>query len=209
MRCLLPLLALALLPACAVPRTGPMLEAMPSTSGAYRPSGPAASLASQGRHTGTIIPFRQANGPGRATVSLMETPLAPAAREVAAPAFTEVFGNVMEGVRLAAERSGSNISLRSAGTVSANGEPLLRCGQVVHAGEEGPPLGLWCAGVVAERLAVIHVRTLDTPGELAAAAEFASVALIALRRGAERAGPGAPVIEVPPEYRRRGRDIQV
>jgi hypothetical protein len=205
---LLPLALIALLAACAAPGTGPVVGAMSATYGPYRPSGPAASLGHEGRHTGTILPFRQANGPGRATVSLMEAPLSPAARAVEAPGFTEVFGRVMEGVRLAAERSGSNISLRAAGTVSANGEPLLRCGQVVHA-DDGPPLGLWCAGVVAERLAVIHVRTLDTPNELAAAAEFASVALIALRRGAERVGPGAPpAVEPPAEYRRRGRDIQ-
>jgi hypothetical protein len=204
MRVWLILLVVALLPACETPATRPLLEAMSAPGGAYRPSGPVASLANQGRHAGTIMPFRQSNGPGRATVSLMETPLEPAAREVAGAGFTEVFGRVMDGVRLAAERSGASISLRAAGTVSANGEPLLRCGQVVHADDDGPPLGLWCAGVVGERLAVIHVRTLDEPRELAAAAEFASVALIALRRGAER---GAPPIEAPPEYRRRGRDV--
>ncbi len=208
MRAILPVLLL--LAACqGAPMMAPVLEAMPGTASPYRPAGPPATVARQGMPHATFMPFRQANGPGRATVSVLEGRLRDEARDVAAPAFEQVFKRMLDGARNAAEQVGEQLELRREATVLRDGETLLRCGHVVHGGAEGPPLGLWCAGVVAERLAVIHVRTQDTPGDIATATEFAGITLLALRRGADSAGPDAPARPAPPpEYRPQGRDIR-
>lgn len=209
MRALL-LIPMLLMAACqGSPSMLPVLQAMPGNAHAYRPAGPPATVARNGTPSATIMPFRQVNGPGRATVSLLEGRLDADAHRVDGPGFEGVFARMLDGARSAAQRVGETLELRSAGTISRNGEALLRCGQVLHREAEGPPLGLWCAGVVAERLAVIHVRTQDTSPDLAAATEFAGITLIALRRSAARSGPDATPRPSPPaEYRTQGRDVR-
>lgn len=204
------LIPLLLLAACqGAPAMLPVLQGMPGTANSYRPAGPPATVARNGAPSATLMPFRQANGPGRATVSLLEDRLQPDAHAVDAPGFEIVFIGMLDGARIAAERVGETLELRSAGTIARNGETLLRCGQMLHGQAEGPPLGLWCAGVVAERLAVIHVRTRDNPADIATATEFAGITLLALRQSAARSGPDAPARpSAPPEYRTRGRDVQ-
>ena len=208
MRAVLPILLL--LTACqGTPAMLPVLQAMPGIASAYRPAGPPATVARNGAPSATLMPFRQANGPGRATVSLLEGRLQPEAHVVDGPGFETVFIGMLDGARIAAQRVGETLELRSAGTIARNGETLLRCGQMLHGETEGPTLGLWCAGVVAERLAVIHVRTQDSASDIAAATEFAGITLIALRQSAARRGPDAPTRPpAPPEYRTRGRDVQ-
>ena len=208
MRALLPLLLL--LSACqGGPAMLPVLQAMPGQASAFRPAGPPATVTRNGAPSATLMPFRQANGPGRATVSLLEGRLQPDAHSVDAPGFENVFTRMLDGARSAAERVGENLELRSAGTIARHGENLLRCGQMLHNPADGPPLGLWCAGVVAERLAVIHVRTQDSPADISAATEFAGITLIALRLSAARSGPDAPARPAAPaEYRTQGRDVR-
>ncbi|MDW8315861.1 MAG: hypothetical protein RMK64_12895 [Rhodovarius sp.] len=207
----LPLLVFALLsplllacaPAMPPPAAGAAAPVLgPGGGGPYRPSGPPSPLVGGGQTAGAIMPFRQQHGPGRATVSLLEGALSPAALAVEGAGFERVFRRMLEGVAKAAARHGEALALRGDGLLSRDGQPLLRCGQVLHldAGSE-PPLGLWCAGVVRGRLAVIHVRTLDTPDALAEAAGFAVHALLALREGAEEAAPPLPGLPVGPPRR--------
>lgn len=204
------LLPLLLLAACqSAPAMRPVLEGMGGPAGTYRPAGPPATVARNGAPSATLMPFRQAHGQGRATVSLLEGRLRPEARAVDTPGFDRVFNSMLEGVRNAAAEAGEPLRWREAAIISREDEALLRCGQVLHEKPEGPPLSLWCAGVVAERLAVIHIRTDDTARDIATAMDFAGQSLIALRRSAERSGPEAPTRPpAPPEYRTLGRDVQ-
>jgi hypothetical protein len=201
MRSCAPALALLLLAACQAP-VGPNAregaQRLPDTIAGYRRAAPPALMASNGALAGSFNTYQQPGGPGRGVVEVPEMPDPSGAPGPDSPGFGQAFNQALEGARLAAIARQAQVTVRNAATIRRDDEALLRC-WTLETTDPGPPLIIaHCMGSVVDRYVQIVVRTADTPGEWRAAIDFATTALLALRRAPER---GATPVAPPEGYR--------